>query len=1279
MFYFKHPSFASSYVSSSALSGSNTPRTPKHHHPVKIGPWKLGPTLGKGATSRVFLATNAHTGQKAAVKVVSKSSLNSDGGSTNGDSNDADGDRGCDSAGLSYGIEREIIIMKLLNHPNVLRLYDVWETEKALYLVLEYVEGGELFDLLVESGPLPERTAVVFFRQIIMGASYCHSLGICHRDLKPENLLLDRDYNIKIADFGMAALESTDRLLETSCGSPHYAAPEIVSGLRYHGAASDVWSCGVILFALLTGRLPFDDENIRDLLLKVQKGKYEIVEEVSQEARDLVSKMLTVDPEKRIRTRDILFHPLLLKYFGSPEDLADYKELPAPGSATHPVAKTAEGIDKHILENLVTLWHGRSEQDIVQSLLNPEQNSEKTFYSLLLRYRHDHSERGTDSLVRSSSIISRATTINSGNSNGRRISHSRTSFTASSAHNRSISFQSSHSRHIGSPGSGSGSVTRSSSTSIPPLPEGETYNEYLRSANKRQSSLRNSMLLANVNEDETKDDNATETPDTATVVECSNVASDSVDTGATIGSANFRSSARNSMLYNESGSNRNSIIRSRRTSGIRNSVTTKLLYTYAKLAAEEEKNKKSVQEYGRRTSADFGKLCDVLFGSDSKANTAIPNSESMATINAIVFDGSSSRRNSRANRRSSKSASKRYSRISHGSRRSVITKHNSARKLSQLLEGSSKLRLPSATSAEGKRASSNPIERISRILNARDIDQFERRAISELNVDRPISGGVPPPKPASKLDPRYRAYHEYELTVERENAIKAEIERKKNELKAKKEAEEKVRREQEQQMRRDEERQRQDQDAEQAEQDDDEENRLGNRSLDASGLGASAVDRAFGKPLGYSGTIHQRRVPTRISDVVIPEVTRRSKAFPNEKRYSVLSLYSTRESSKRLSFYLKELDEELNKSPSKMEPRLSMQEEEEETAADIHLQRDVPDVPTETSLDELDDTVDMRLSLDHLEYPRSSKRYSHTSGTSDDLCFVDKNKSKRQSLKLNESTTPRLGYKASRNSLISNSGEDSNAYKNLRIPEIPGSPIKKDRKIKSQKTDFEIYADEEGQDKKDQENQRNNHKQSETAERSLPSLPEPKEKRKRAAAKKESQKKALRPTDGNKQGKSSSRKTSFFRRLSHKKPTQKENAELDKEESTADRQGSFSRMFKRIFSSESEKSQVLSTKLQKQELYEAMKSLLSSWTRHGVTDLTFDENFNRINATVAKKNAMNVKPCKFVCKVLSEDNMWKPEAHSQVVFTPVNGSSKTFKKLANEIQIIFKKESVFVE
>lgn len=136
---------------------------------------------------------------------------------------------------------------------------------------MELVEGGELFDYLVKKGRLSENEAVGFFQQIIMGLEYCHRHLICHRDLKPENLLLDKYRNVKIADFGMASLQPPSVMLETSCGSPHYASPEVIKGIKYDGKLSDIWSCGIILYALVTGNLPFDDENIRKLLNKVYK------------------------------------------------------------------------------------------------------------------------------------------------------------------------------------------------------------------------------------------------------------------------------------------------------------------------------------------------------------------------------------------------------------------------------------------------------------------------------------------------------------------------------------------------------------------------------------------------------------------------------------------------------------------------------------------------------------------------------------------------------------------------------------------------------------------------------------------------------------------------------------------------------------------------------------------------------------------------------------------------------------------------------------------------
>lgn len=405
-----------------------------------IGPWKLGETLGLGSTGKVQLATNTQTNQEAAIKIISKAVFNSQSNNANSSLVTPDS--------LPYGIEREIIIMKLLNHPNVLRLYDVWETDSNLYMVLEYAEKGELFNLLVERGPLPEQEAVRFFRQIIIGISYCHALGIVHRDLKPENLLLDHKFNIKIADFGMAALETEDKLLETSCGSPHYAAPEIISGLPYHGLETDVWSCGIILFALLTGRLPFDEEdgNIRNLLLKVQSGHFEMPgdDEISHEAQDLIAKILTVDPKDRIKTREILKHPLLQKY-PSIKDSKTIRNLPREDTYLNPLSDDngdVKKVDKKILQNLVVLWHGCDPEDIVKKLKEPGANAEKTLYALLYRFKTD-TER---EMKRQSQLKKRQSMVKNSHSHS-----GSTTSTVSSTHSRNHSnhsHNSHHSRHM---------------------------------------------------------------------------------------------------------------------------------------------------------------------------------------------------------------------------------------------------------------------------------------------------------------------------------------------------------------------------------------------------------------------------------------------------------------------------------------------------------------------------------------------------------------------------------------------------------------------------------------------------------------------------------------------------------------------------------------------------------------------------------------------------------------------------------------------------------------
>ncbi|KAG6830537.1 hypothetical protein H0H87_007735 [Tephrocybe sp. NHM501043] len=262
--------------------------------PKSIGPWILGECVGKGASGRVKIAKHRLTGQLAAVKILPVAPLVSSRASLATQQAKSDKQR--------LGIDREITMMKLMNHPNIMRIYDVYEGDKELFLVLEYVEGGELFDFLVNRGHLPPSEALAYFKQIIYGLNYAHTFSIIHRDLKPENILIASISPplIKIADWGMAAFAHPSLQLETSCGSPHYASPEIVNGQSYKGNATDIWSCGVILYALLTGRLPFDDKNVRVLLSKVKSGKYDMPTWIDPLAKDLLEKMLVVDVEKRI-------------------------------------------------------------------------------------------------------------------------------------------------------------------------------------------------------------------------------------------------------------------------------------------------------------------------------------------------------------------------------------------------------------------------------------------------------------------------------------------------------------------------------------------------------------------------------------------------------------------------------------------------------------------------------------------------------------------------------------------------------------------------------------------------------------------------------------------------------------------------------------------------------------------------------------------------------------------------------------------------------------------
>jgi serine/threonine protein kinase len=264
---------------------------------------------------------------------------------------------------------------------------------------MELVTGNELFTIVDHRKALDEWECVWVFRQVVSALLYCHRLLVCHRDLKPENIMVDDNFNVKIIDFGMAALQPEGRLLSTPCGSPHYAAPEVVSNKPYDGTQADVWSCGVILYVMLTGTTPFNyhaDGSIKSLFRDIAKANYFMPAELSFEAQDLIRRIFKPDPKKRITMDEIWDHPLLHKYdelfgFEGPEGSKEIAVGPIPRIEEWKV-KSILDIDREILSNMRTLWHSESEQALLQKLLNDEYNQEKLFYAALIKHREEHLE-----------------------------------------------------------------------------------------------------------------------------------------------------------------------------------------------------------------------------------------------------------------------------------------------------------------------------------------------------------------------------------------------------------------------------------------------------------------------------------------------------------------------------------------------------------------------------------------------------------------------------------------------------------------------------------------------------------------------------------------------------------------------------------------------------------------------------------------------------------------------------------------------------------------------
>lgn len=254
----------------------------------KVGKYEIGRTIGEGTFAKVKFAQNTETGESVAMKVLDKGAIL--------------------RHKMVDQIKREICVMKLVRHPNIVHLHEVLASRTKIYIILEFVTGGELFDKIVHQQRLSENESRKYFQQLIDAVDYCHSKGVYHRDLKPENLLLDSQGNLKISDFGLSALPQQlreDGLLHTTCGTPNYVAPEVLSHKGYDGALADVWSCGVILYVLMAGFLPFDEDDLTSLYRKINEADFSCPTWFSPGAKSLISRILDPDPQTRIKVSGI--------------------------------------------------------------------------------------------------------------------------------------------------------------------------------------------------------------------------------------------------------------------------------------------------------------------------------------------------------------------------------------------------------------------------------------------------------------------------------------------------------------------------------------------------------------------------------------------------------------------------------------------------------------------------------------------------------------------------------------------------------------------------------------------------------------------------------------------------------------------------------------------------------------------------------------------------------------------------------------------------------------
>ena len=319
-----------------------------------IGQFILGEKLGQGTFGIVVLAKHQITGEKVAIKILDKEKIIQEADKTR--------------------IEREIKILKNLRHNNIVHLYDIKETSNSLYIIMEYIQGKELFDYIVSKKRLSEIEACNFYQQIISGIEYLGKIRVVHRDIKPENLLLDNKNKIKIVDFGLSNIYPNNELLQTACGSPCYAAPEMINGELYKGLGADIWSSGIVLYAMLCGYLPFEDGDNEILYKKITDGKFKTPKYLSENCKDILHKILNVDPKKRYTIKQIKKHPWF--------------------NLINPRINLSEGlllnvyivpIDEKIVEEMAKKY--KFNEDIVRAnlIFNKHNHTTTTYYLLLMK------------------------------------------------------------------------------------------------------------------------------------------------------------------------------------------------------------------------------------------------------------------------------------------------------------------------------------------------------------------------------------------------------------------------------------------------------------------------------------------------------------------------------------------------------------------------------------------------------------------------------------------------------------------------------------------------------------------------------------------------------------------------------------------------------------------------------------------------------------------------------------------------------------------------------